>query len=58
MIELEYGDLEHVCPKCAGKGTVFFDDTCENCDGIGYLLTHTGSQLMEFVKRHLRIKSS
>lgn len=43
------GQYDEICTKCFG-GTLN-DETCDTCEGYGYLLTPKGHDLIEFLKR-------
>ena len=57
--------LERRCEACEGKGRIYglgmyFDASleCCNCQGRGVVLTDDGTELLEFLKRHLLIEAS
>lgn len=50
-------DFELFCNTCEGRG--YLANTyrqCEMCEGVGYVKTPLGEALLEFLKRHMKIK--
>lgn len=47
--ELVVVSLADDCDVCAGDGRFSDGSTCENCDGVGYLLTSNGAQILAMV---------
>lgn len=56
MASVDLPDLEYetLCLMCFGNGSVLKTgalESCETCDGIGYLNTREGDKLLEFLRR-------
>ena len=48
-------ELEVVCPRCRGKGSVplgYPDPRCSNCGGSGYIPTEFGQRVLELVRHN------
>lgn len=52
-IQIEIGEhevcLDRECPECGGEGII----ACGHCDGVGYVTTYEGDQILEFLRRHV-----
>ena len=49
-INLNGVDLDQVCPTCRGR-----DNTCQDCNGLGYQLTEAGQSMIKFVRRYIAL---
>lgn len=52
-------ELDDVCMPCFGRGwrvRLGEREVCEHCEGVGYIPTGAGQELLEFIQRHLSIK--
>ena len=63
-------ELDEICKTCHGDGIMteesldkfgepeYKNKQCFNCDGIGFITTYEGDQLIKFIHRHMDISIS
>lgn len=52
-------ELEDTCPGCSGSSRNYNTGLrCEECGGLGTILTPIGESLIEFIEGHLKLRAA
>lgn len=46
--------LKEPCWNCQGRDSTVKQSDCEHCNGKGFILTHEGEVIKEFIEEHFK----
>lgn len=44
--------LDSVCIRCSGRGHTAYENPCKCCEGVKYVPTVLGQEIIDFLIRH------